>query len=147
MLKILVADDHVVVRKGIKEILSEEATAAVVGEADTGLDALEQALNGDWDLVLLDISMPALSGLEVLRQIKRARPHLPVIMFSMHVNAHYVRRALRDGASGYVSKESAPNELMTAIQTVLEGGQYLSENVLRQLDDTLSSAQSSPSGW
>ncbi len=146
MLKILVADDHVVVRKGIKEILLEEDTTAVVGEAGTGLDALEQALNGDWDVVLLDISMPALSGLEVLRQLKPARPELPVIMFSMHANATYVRIALRLGASGYISKAAAPEELMSAIETVLEGGQYLSENVLRSLDDTLSSAQSPPGG-
>jgi DNA-binding NarL/FixJ family response regulator len=146
VLKILVADDHAVVRKGIKEILAEQVTPAFVGEAETGLEALEQALNGDWDLVLLDISMPGLSGLEVLRQIKRARPQLPVIMFSMHVNATYVRSALRHGASGYVTKETAPDELMSAIQTVLEGGQYLSQNVLGHLDDTLSSAQSPPGG-
>jgi two-component system, NarL family, invasion response regulator UvrY len=144
VLKILIADDHIVVRKGVKEILTETATEAMIGEAGDGVDALDQALGGDWDVVLLDITMPILSGMEVLRRIKRKRPQLPVIMFSMHAEPNYIRGALMVGADGYLTKESAPDELLVAIRTVLEGRQYLSERVLRELDDTLNSAQAPP---
>ena len=144
MLKILIADDHVVVRKGVKEILTETATEAVIGEAGDGIDALDQALSGEWDIMLLDISLPVIGGMEVLRRVKRKRPQLPVIMFSMHAEPYYIRGALLSGASGYLTKESAPDELIVAIQTVLAGGQYLSERALRELDDTLNSAQAPP---
>jgi two-component system, NarL family, invasion response regulator UvrY len=144
LLRILIADDHVVVRKGVKEILSETDTPATIGEAGDGIDALDQALGGDWDVMLLDITMPIISGMEVLRRVKRSRPQLPVIMFSMHAEPHYIRGALVGGAAGYLTKESAPDELLLAIQTVLRGEQYLSEPARRALDDTLNSAQAPP---
>jgi DNA-binding NarL/FixJ family response regulator len=140
VLRILIADDHVVVRKGVKEILLEAAAPFLVGEAGNGIDALEMALGGEWDVLLLDISMPGLSGLEVLRRVHRERPTLPIIMFSMHAEPRYIRGALIHGAAGYVTKESAPEELLDAIQTVLGGGQYLCQRSLRALDDTLNSA-------
>lgn len=141
VLRILIADDHVVVRKGVKEILAEAAAPSVVGEAGDGFNALEMALTGEWDVVLLDISMPGLSGLDVLRRVHRERPGLPIIMFSMHAESHYIRGALIHGAAGYVTKESAPEELMDAIYTVLAGSQYLCQGSLTALNDTLNSAQ------
>jgi DNA-binding NarL/FixJ family response regulator len=124
MIKVLIADDHAIVRKGLKEILAEASADTVVGEARNGEEALMRSLEEDWDVVILDISMPHLSGLQVLRQIKRARPHLPVLILSMHAEWHYVSGALRAGAAGYLNKETAPEELVKAIRVVIAGGTY-----------------------
>jgi two-component system, NarL family, invasion response regulator UvrY len=129
MLKILIADDHAIVRQGLKEILREAPVAAVVSEAADGHEAAQKALRDDWDVIVLDITMPGQSGLDVLKEVKRQKPAVPVLMLSGHTGEHYVRRSLRDGASGYLSKESAPDELVTAIEAALAGNVYLSNNL------------------
>ena len=131
MLRVLIADDHAIVRKGLRDILREAAEEALVGEASNGLEALELARGEPWDVVVLDITMPGASGLAVLKQLKRDRPHMPVLMLSMHSGELYVNGSLKAGASGYLSKESAPEELLTAIRSVLAGETYISQS-LRQ---------------
>jgi two-component system, NarL family, invasion response regulator UvrY len=128
-LKILIADDHDVVRKGLKEILREATAPTLVSEAADGLEAATKAIQDDWDVIVLDITMPGQSGLEVLRQVKQCKPDVPVLMLSGHTGEHYVYRSLRDGAAGYLSKESAPDELLTAIEAALEGNIYLSHSL------------------
>jgi two-component system invasion response regulator UvrY len=128
-LRILIADDHTLVRKGLIEVLREGHAGAEVGEAANGHQAIEMAVKDEWDIVLLDIAMPGANGLEVLRAIKRARPALPVLMLSMHAGEAYVTSALKDGAAGYVSKESAPNELLAAIRAARAGAVYVSRNL------------------
>src|SRR5436190_16716878 len=115
MLKVLIADDHAIVRKGLKEILRERAEPTEVGEAGDGPAVLSMVNEDGWDILVLDISMPRLNGLEVLRQIKRDYPDLPVLMLSMHSASLYIQQSLKLGASGYLSKESAPEELLEAI--------------------------------
>lgn len=128
-LKILIADDQAVVRRGLTEILREAPTPAVVSEAADGLEAAAKAVQDDWDVIVLDITMPGQSGLEVLRQVKQHKPQVPVLMLSGHTGEHYVRRSLRDGAAGYLSKDSAGDELVSAIQAALEGNLYLSHSL------------------
>jgi DNA-binding NarL/FixJ family response regulator len=128
----LIADDHALVRKGLRDVLREGAEPAVVGEAANGLEALELARAESWDLAILDITMPGLNGVAVLRTLKEEQPQLPVVMLSMHSGEHYVRKSFQSGASAYLSKESAPDELIVAIRTVLAGGRYIS----RELADT-----------
>src|SRR5712692_7377899 len=129
MLRVLIADDHAIVRKGLRDILREAADEALVGEASNALEALELARGEPWDVVVLDITMPGASGLAVLKQLKRDRPHMPVLMLSMHSGELYVNGSLKAGASGYLSKESAPEELLTAIRAVLAGETYVSQSL------------------
>ena len=129
MLRVLIADDHAIVRKGLRNILREAAQDALVGEASNGLEALDLARAEPWDVVVLDITMPGASGLEVLKQLKRDRPLMPVLMLSMHSGELYVNGSLKAGASGYLSKESAPEELLTAIRAVLAGETYVSRSL------------------
>ena len=129
MLKVLIADDHAIVRKGLRDILREASEEALVGEASNGLEALALALGEPWDVVVLDITMPGASGLAVLKQLKRDRPALPVLMLSMHSGDLYINGSLKAGASGYLSKETAPEELLTAIRAVLAGNTYISRSV------------------
>ncbi|MGB3097557.1 MAG: response regulator transcription factor, partial [Candidatus Deferrimicrobiaceae bacterium] len=133
MRKILIADDHAVVRKGLTKILKEADAGICVDEAGNGQEALAKALQASYELVLMDISMPGRGGLEVLKEIKSHRPHLPVLMLSMHPEEEYAVRALRAGASGYVTKDSAAEELMEAIRKVLSGGRYVSASLAEKL--------------
>jgi two-component system, NarL family, invasion response regulator UvrY len=126
MLRVLIADDHFRVRQGLRAILEEGPETMVVGEAKTGTEALAQMRAEPWDVVVLDINFPDQSGLEVLRAIKQERPTLPVLLLSMHPGAQYIKGSLKAGASGFLSKETAPDELKTAINTVLSGGVYVS---------------------
>lgn len=137
MLRVLIADDHAIVRKGLREILREASEQTVVGEAANGLEALAQVEAGEWDVVVLDITMPGPNGLEVLRRVKLLRPQLPVLMLSMHSGHHYVVGSLKAGASGYLHKETAPDELVTAIHTAIAGGTYLSRALAAGLDPNL----------
>ncbi len=121
MIRILVADDHIVVREGVKQILSNLEDIVVEDEAGDGQEALEKALRGDFDVVLLDISMPGRGGLETLEDILKHKPRLPVLILSMHPEEQYAVRALRSGASGYLTKASAPQELIGAIRKVARG--------------------------
>ncbi len=138
MLKVLIADDHAIVRKGLREIVRAEADLTVAGEASDGLEAIDRALGEPWDVVVLDITMPGASGVEVLKRLKRDQPALPVIMLSMHANTGVVRGCLDLGASGYVVKEAAPEELVQAIRAALAGGVYLCHAVATSLRENRS---------
>lgn len=125
-MKILIADDHAVVRRGLREILEDHLPDLVVGEAANAQETLEAVWREHWDLLLLDLKMPGRGGWEVLRDVHRARPRLPVLVLSMHPEDQYGVRALRAGAAGYITKESAPQELVAAVQKVAAGGRYVS---------------------
>jgi two-component system invasion response regulator UvrY len=124
--KILITDDHAVVRQGLKQILAEEFTHAEFGEATNVQEAIDRVWKENWDVVVLDITMPGRSGLEVLKEIKKSRPKLPVLVLSMHPEDQFAVRILKIGASGYMTKESAPNELVGAVKKVIAGGRYVS---------------------
>jgi len=133
VIKVLIADDHAILRRGLKEILVRELEGAVCGEAEDAQQVLAQVQSQDWDLVILDITMPGRSGLDVLRDLKAARPKLPVLVLSMHPEDQYGKRVLRAGAAGYMNKESAPEELIKAIRKVLSGGRYVSPALAEKL--------------
>lgn len=137
MNRVLIADDHAILRRGLKEILLRELNGAVCGEAKDAQEVLLQLQSDDWDLVILDVSMPGRSGLDVLRDLKLARPKLPILVLSMHPEDQYGKRALRAGASGYMIKESAPEELIKAIRRVLAGGRYVSPELAERLASDL----------
>ena len=125
-MRILLTDDHAVVRQGLKLILADHFRKAVFGEARNAHEALNRVWKEKWDVVLLDVTMPGRSGLEVLREIKRSRPKLPVLVFSMHPEDQFAVRILKAGAAGYLTKESPAEELVGAIQKVVAGGRYIS---------------------
>jgi len=133
MIKILIADDHAVVRRGLKQILTEESDMAVFGEARNAREVLKNVREQDWDIVILDITMPGRSGLDVLKELKRVRPKLPVLVLSMHPEDQYAVRVLKAGAAGYMTKESAPKELVKAVRKVLGGGKYVSPSLAEKL--------------
>ena len=140
MLRILIADDHPVFRRGLKQIIEEASDLVVAAEAANGAEALREARAGDYDVVLLDITMPVKNGVDVLSQLKHDRPALPVLMLSMHPEEQYAVRALRAGASGYLTKESAPEELVAAIRKVSAGGKYVSASLAEHLASIVQSA-------
>lgn len=145
MLRILIADDHPVFRRGLKQIIEEAPDLVVVAEAADGAEALRKARTGDCDVVLLDIAMPVKNGVDALTQLKHDRPALPVLMLSMHPEEQYAVRALRAGASGYLTKESAPEELVAAIRKVSAGGKYVSVSLAEHLASIVQNAGESPS--
>lgn len=132
-IRILVADDHAVVRAGIKQILSEHHELVVAAEACTGREVLARLREQPFDLVILDISLPDRSGLDVLKQIKSLYPKLAVLVLTMHAEAQYAVRVLKAGAAGYLNKESAPQELVTAITKLARGGRYVSSSLAEKL--------------
>jgi two-component system, NarL family, invasion response regulator UvrY len=131
--RILVVDDHLVVRKGLIAILAELADGVVVEEAGSGDQALDLVRQGGYDLILLDIAMPGKSGLEVLRELKADFPSLPVLMLSMHPEEQYAVQSLRAGASGYLTKASAAEELVVAVEKVAAGGKYISAELAERI--------------
>ncbi len=133
MIRVLVADDHGVVREGIKRILADTPDLCVAGEADNGREAYAKVATQAWDVVLLDLSMPGKSGLEVLHDLKRLRPQLPVLVFSMHTGGQYAMRAFKAGALGYLPKDCLPQELVAALRKVVHGGRYVSPSLAEQL--------------
>ena len=133
MLKILVADDHAVVREGVKQILADVSDMVVKGEAEDGAETLEKAARDDYDVILLDISMPGRNGLEILKEIKTRLPKTPVLILSMHPEEQYAVRALRAGAAGYLTKASAPQELIGAIRKASRGGKYVTASLAEKL--------------
>ena len=133
MIKVLVVDDHPIVRQGLKQILSEEPDMAVLGEAQNSQEVLELVHNQDWDIVVLDITMPGRGGLDVLKELRHERPKLPVLMLSVHPEDQYAVRTLKAGAAGYMTKESAPEELVRAIRKILHGGKYVSSTLAEKL--------------
>lgn len=135
MVRILLIDDHTLFRKGVKELLEEEKDLTVVKETASGREAVAQVLADGFDVVLLDLSMPDSHGLDVLKQIKYARPDLSVVILSMHSDEHYGLRAIKSGASGYLTKECTPDQLIEAIQMASKGKLHIS----RRLSELLAS--------
>src|ERR1041385_444013 len=136
-MRILIADEHEVVRRGLKLILQEEFRRVKLGEAQTGREVMEQVRRHDWDLVLLDISLPYRSGLDVLTEIKQVRPQVPVLVLSAAPEAEYAVRTIRQGAAGYINKQYAADELLVAIKKVLTGGTYVSPALAEKLASNL----------
>jgi DNA-binding NarL/FixJ family response regulator len=133
MIRILVADDHAIVRQGLKQIVADTSDLVVTGEAERGREVLEKVSKDDYDVVLLDITMPDKTGMEVLEELKQIKPDLPVLILSMHPEDQYAIRALRAGASGYVTKAGVPDELVTAIRKVSVGSKYISSSLAEKL--------------
>lgn len=143
MIKVLVVDDHPVVRRGIRQILAEARDIVVGDDAVNGADAVAKVRGRDWDAILLDLSMPGTDGLETLKQLRREHPHLPILVLSMHPEDQFALRAIRAGASGYLTKESAPDELVTAIRRVVSGAHYLSPWLSERLAREITSGSAS----
>ncbi|HSH13415.1 MAG TPA: response regulator transcription factor, partial [Desulfurivibrionaceae bacterium] len=137
MIRVLIVDDHAIVRRGLRELLSDEFRGAAFGEASTAQQALEQIWKEKWDVALLDITLPGRSGLDLLKEIKAARPRLPVLVLSVHPEDQFAVRVLKAGAEGYLTKGSAPEELVNAIRKILAGGRYVSPTLAEKLAGSL----------
>lgn len=133
MIKILIADDHAIVRQGLRQIVAADNQLSIAGEVQNGNELLDFIKKQKVDVVVLDISMPGRNGLEILKELKRDYPFLPVIVLSMHPEDQYAIRVLRAGAAGYMTKESAPEDLVTAIRKAFKGGKYISPEVAELL--------------
>ena len=144
MIRILIADDHAIVRAGLKQFIAGEKDMVVSGEAADGMETLACVRTSECDVVLLDISMPGKNGIDTLRQLKRSRPDLPVLILSAYSEQQFAVSLLRAGASGYISKESASEQLVTAIRTVIGGGKYVSPSVAQVLVSDLSGDTDKP---
>lgn len=144
MVKILVADDHAIVREGLKQILADTDDIHVAGEASCSQQVLDMVRSRDFDLVLLDISMPGLNGLDTVKLLKKEKPNLKMLVLSIHPEDQYAVRAIKAGASGYLTKESDPEVLISAIRDVARGGKYISRSLSEQLVNYLSNASGTP---
>lgn len=133
MIRILIADDHAIVRSGLKQLLNTEKGFAVTGEAANGVEAIKLLREQPFDVALMDMSMPGRSGIELIKQVKTEKPKLPVLVLSMHKEEQYAVRALKAGASGYLTKESAPDLLLAAVRKVAGGGIFISPGVAERL--------------
>ena len=133
MIRVLIADDHTLVRKGLKQILLDTKDIETVDEARDGKETINKVSKKKYDLVLLDISLPGRSGIDVLKQLKCIKPKLPVLILSMHPEEQYAVRSLRAGAAGYLTKESAPDELLNAIRRIANGGKYITPSLAEKL--------------
>jgi two-component system invasion response regulator UvrY len=143
-MRVLIADDHALFRRGLKETISESFPKVSFGEAKSAQETLEHVRLRDWDIVILDISMPGKSGLDILNDLKRLRPRLPILLLSMHPEEQYARRALKSGASGYLTKESVPEELKLAVRKIVAGGRYVSATLAEKLAYDLRSGADVP---
>jgi two-component system invasion response regulator UvrY len=132
-MRVLIADDHAVFRRGLKETIGEAFPKVTFGEAKTAQEAVEAVRRHDWEILILDISMPGLSGLDILDDLRRLRPKLPVLFLSMYPEEQYARRALKSGAAGYLTKDSIPEELKEAVRRILAGGRYVSAALAEKL--------------
>ena len=137
MIRVLIVDDHAIVRRGLRQIVAETGDIVVNGEAETGSQAIKTARQEDFDVMLLDISLPDKNGIEVLKQIKKEQPKLAVLMLSMHGEREFAVRALKAGASGYLTKQSAPAQLVTAIRHVAAGKKYVSPALAEELANAM----------
>jgi len=133
MIRVLVADDHAVVRQGLKQILGDTPEIRIAGEATNGKEALDKVRAEAWDVVILDISLPDHNGLDILKQLKSERPKLPVLVLSMYSEDQFAVRVLKAGAGGYLTKDSAPDDLVRAIRKVVSGGTYVSAFLAERL--------------
>lgn len=143
MLKLLLADDHAIVRKGVRQILQDEYPAARIVEVSNAEELLQLALAEDWDVVITDLSMSGRSGLDALKQLQVSRPNLPVLVLSMYPEEQYALRVLKAGARAYLTKESAPDELILAIRKLLQGERYLTAYQSESMNSNLKSEQHS----
>lgn len=137
MIRVLVADDHTIVREGLKQILAKSGDLAVAGEAANGNDVLKMVREQAWDVLVTDMSMPGRSGIELIKLVKEACPKLPVLVLSMYGEEQYAVRAIRAGASGYLTKESASEQLVAAIRKIASGGIHVSAAVAEALFNTV----------
>lgn len=139
IINVLVVDDHSLIRKGLKQILDDTSDIRVTGEAETGAEAVRMVRDNKYDIALLDITLPDKYGIDVLKQMKLQAPSLPVLILSMHPDEQYALRSIKAGASGYMNKQSAPSQLVTAIRKVASGKKYISSELAEQLADDLTS--------
>ena len=133
MIKIVIADDHAVVREGLKRIISSAHDMAVVGEAASGTEVMQQVRDLEFDVLVLDLSMPGRSGMELIKLVRCEKPKLRILVLSMHEELQYAVRSIKSGASGYLTKESAPAQLMQVLRKVAGGGAFISTGVAEQL--------------
>jgi two-component system invasion response regulator UvrY len=133
MIRIIIADDHAAIRRGVKDILADEADMEIGAEASTAQELLDLVRKQPWDAVVLDISLPGRSGLEVLGELKQERPSLPVLVHTMHPEDQFAVRALRAGAAGYLTKDCPPAELVKALRKIVAGGKYVGQSLAEKL--------------
>ena len=138
MIKVIIADDHPVVRAGMKQVLAESEDILVTAEAESGEALIRKLQRGDYHVVLLDISMPGIGGLDALRRIRELKPNLPVLMLTIHPEEQFALRALKAGASGYLNKASAPDELVSAIRQVAAGRRYITPSLAARVAEGMS---------
>ncbi len=143
-IRVFIADDHAIVREGLKQILAESPDIIVAGEAENGLDAIKLFRKSKCNVMLLDISMPDRSGIDVLKQVKKENPDIAVLMLSMHREDQYAIRSLKAGAAGYLTKQSAPKELVTAIRLVATGQKYVSAALAQELASAIGADHQAP---
>ncbi|HCJ50818.1 MAG: hypothetical protein COZ20_00470 [Gallionellales bacterium CG_4_10_14_3_um_filter_54_96] len=135
MIRLLIADDHAIVREGLKQLVRLTQDIGVAGEAASGTEVLEQIRGGNFDLLLLDMNMPGINGIELIKQVKESQPALPVFVYSMYNDLHLANAAFKAGASGYFTKSSDPKMLMEAVRKVYQGGQFLDPAISQQTTD------------
>jgi two-component system, NarL family, invasion response regulator UvrY len=137
MIRILIADDHTVVRKGLRQILAEEFTDAYIEDVPNAEEVIKKVIKEKWDVVISDLTMPGQSGLDVLLFIKQKYPSIPVLILSIHPEEQYAIRVLKAGASGYLSKDTAPDELVNAVKRVMQGKKYITLSIAEKIADSL----------
>ena len=142
--RILIADDHAVVRKGIIEILKAAPHIQVDGEVESGTELLKLLRSGEWDAVIMDLRMPGVSGLDLMKRVRRLKPDTPVLILTVEPEDIYARRLLQAGASGYLTKDTVATELITAVEKVCNGGRFVSEAFAEQLVFTMDAASDKP---
>lgn len=136
-MRIILADDHSIVRRGLKEILVDEFPEIIVEEASDGSELLKLARNGKWDCIISDLSMPGRNGLEILKVLKTEFPQIPVLILSIHAEELYAIRALKSGAAGYLTKDTAPDELVKAVRQILQGRKYITPSIAEKMASNL----------
>ena len=141
MIRILIADDHAIVRQGLKQILEEEPDMKIVAEYGNGADVLDWLRNYNCDIALIDIAMPGMNGIDLLNKLHREKPDLPVLVLSIYAENQYAMRLVKAGASGYLTKECAPMEIVEAVRCVASGKKYLSQAVVKMLANEVSAMQ------
>ena len=132
-MRIIIADDHALIRKGLKEILQQVEGLLLLDEAQNGSELLLKIEENDYDIIVLDISMPGKSGLDILKDLRNIKPEIPVLILSVYPEEQYAIRVLKAGAAGYLTKDSAPDELVSAIKKIVNGGKYISDSLAEML--------------
>lgn len=144
MIRIVIADDHEIVRAGLKQIISDDDDMVVLGESNNGENLIELVKKNDYDIVLLDLKMSGISGIDVIKHLKVIKPDLPIIVLSMHAEDQYAVRTIKAGASGYLTKETAAENLIIAIRKVVSGGKYISPTLAETLADSIAGGSELP---